>query len=45
MPFNFPQGGDEMDRITEEAQINDDDFARRFGLFVKARGHGRHGGV
>jgi hypothetical protein len=31
-----------MDRIAEESQINDDDFARRFGLLIKTRGCWRH---
>jgi hypothetical protein len=42
MAFDFAQGGDEMDRIAEETQIDDDDFARRAGLFIKICRGGVH---
>jgi len=45
MPFDFPQGGDKMYRIAKEAQIHDDDFARRSSLIIEIGGHGLHIGV
>jgi hypothetical protein len=45
MPFDFPQGGDQVDRIAEESQIHDDDFASGFGLLIETGGRGLHVGV
>src|SRR5665213_1594795 len=35
MPFDFPQGGNEMDGVTQETKIDDDDLTRAAGEFKK----------